>query len=93
MVKKVRPRRGRSGARVKLAIFVALILAAPIAFALEYPIGKPQLQAGMEIAAVYLQPVPMEPAGMMRGVAESDIHLEADFHAQHDNRNGFPDGA
>ncbi|MGH8849360.1 MAG: iron transporter [Casimicrobiaceae bacterium] len=93
MVKKARPRRGRSGSPVKLAIFVALILAAPIAFALEYPFGKPQLQAGMEIAAVYLQPVPMEPAGMMRGVAESDIHLEADIHAQHDNRNGFPDGA
>ncbi len=83
-------RRGQSGAGGAL---VALFLAAPAAFALEYPIGKPQLQAGMEIAAVYLQPVPMEPAGMMRGVAESDIHLEADIHAQHDNANGFPDGA
>jgi uncharacterized protein involved in high-affinity Fe2+ transport len=47
----------------------------------------------MEIAAVYLQPVPMEPAGMMKAVAESDIHLEADIHAQSDNHSGFPDGA
>jgi uncharacterized protein involved in high-affinity Fe2+ transport len=71
----------------------AASLAAPAAFALETPIGKPQIQSGMEIAAVYLQPVPMEPAGMMKSVAESDIHLEADIHAQSDNHNGFPDGA
>jgi len=72
---------------------LALLLAAPAAFALETPIGKPQVQAGMEIAAVYLQPVPMEPAEMMKAVAESDIHLEADIHAESDNHNGFPDGA
>jgi hypothetical protein len=70
-----------------------LALAAAPALALEYPIGKPQHQAGMEVAAVYLQPVPMEPAGMMRAVPESDIHLEADIHAQSDNANGFADGA
>ncbi len=67
-------------------------LAAVPALALETPIGKPQHQAGMEIAAVYLQPVPMEPAGMMRAVADSDIHLEADIRAQSDNANGFADG-
>ncbi len=76
-----------------LAAFLAASLATSAAFALETPIGKPQIQAGMEIAAVYLQPVPMEPAGMMKSVAESDIHLEADIHAQSDNHNGFPDGA
>jgi len=75
------------------AIALAAALACAPAFALETPIGKPQHQAGMEIAAVYLQPVPMEPAGMMRAVADSDIHLEADIHAQSDNANGFPDGA
>ena len=75
------------------AIAAAVAIAALPAFALEMPIGKPQKQAGMEIAAVYLQPVPMEPAGMMRAVADSDIHLEADIHAQNDNANGFPDGA
>jgi hypothetical protein len=74
------------------AAAVAALSAMP-AFALEMPIGKPQRQAGMEIAAVYLQPVPMEPAGMMRAVAESDIHLEADVRAQSDNANGFADGA
>jgi uncharacterized protein involved in high-affinity Fe2+ transport len=72
---------------------LALGLAAAPARALETPIGKPQRQAGMEIAAVYLQPVPMEPAGMMKSVAESDIHLEADIHAESDNKNGFADGA
>ena len=68
------------------------LLVANGALALETPIGKPQRQAGMEIAAVYLQPVSMEPAGMMRAAAESDIHLEADIHAQSDNANGFADG-
>jgi uncharacterized protein involved in high-affinity Fe2+ transport len=79
--------------RLLPAAAFAASLATSAALALETPIGKPQIQAGMEIAAVYLQPVPMEPAGMMKSVTESDIHLEADIHAQTDNRNGFPDGA
>src|SRR6185295_17999081 len=74
------------------AIVLGLVLAGPV-LALETPIGKPQKQAGMEIAAVYLQPVPMEPAGMMKAVADSDIHLEADIRAQGDNANGFAEGA
>ena len=41
------------------ALAFATTLAAP-AFALEYPIGTPQQKHGMEIAAVYLQPVEME---------------------------------
>jgi uncharacterized protein involved in high-affinity Fe2+ transport len=45
------------------------------ALALEYPIGEPQLLHGMEIAAVYLQPIEMEPAGMMLPAAEADVHL------------------
>ena len=85
----------RRAGRLRLwpAAALAASLAVPAAHALETPIGKPQIQAGIEVAAVYLQPVPMEPAGMMKSVAESDIHLEADIHAQGDNRNGFPDGA
>jgi periplasmic iron binding protein len=71
---------------------LALLAASTTAWALEVPIGKPQHQAGMEVAAVYLQPIPMEPDGMMRKVADSDIHLEADIHAQSDNANGFADG-
>ena len=76
------------------AVLVGLLvaLAAARASALETPIGKPQKQAGMEIAAVYLQPIAMDPPGMMKSVAESDIHLEADIRAQTDNANGFAEG-
>jgi hypothetical protein len=67
-------------------------MAAVAAHAAEYPIGKPQNQGGMEIGAVFLQPVTMEPEGMMRKVSESDIHLEADIHAIKNNPTGFPEG-
>lgn len=70
---------------------VAILFAAPLQ-AKEYPIGKPVIQGGMEIAAVYLQPVTMAPAGMMRKASESDIHLEADIHATEGNLNGFAVG-
>jgi uncharacterized protein involved in high-affinity Fe2+ transport len=63
------------------------------AAAVEYPIGTPQNLAGMEVAAVYLQPIEMEPEGMMRKAAESDVHLEADIHALSSNANGYPEGA
>jgi uncharacterized protein involved in high-affinity Fe2+ transport len=55
------------------------IAVAPAALALEYPIGAPQNLAGMEIAAVYLQPIDMEPEGHMRKAADSDVHIEADI--------------
>lgn len=73
-----------------------LILAATLtlhAGAVEYPIGTPHQRVGMEIAAVYLQPVTMEPDGMMRKAEESDIHLEADIKALANNPNGFEEGA
>lgn len=73
-------------------IALTAALASP-ALALEYPIGVPQNKAGMEIAAVYLQPVEMEPDGMMRKASESDIHIEADIHALANNPNGFEEGA
>ena len=63
------------------------------ALAAEYPIGDAQTLHGMEIAAVYLQPVEMEAKGMMRSASESDIHLEADIRATKDNKNGFPEGS
>ena len=78
------------------SLFAALVLSAALAapaLALEYPIGVPQQRAGMEIAAVYLQPIEMEPEGMMRKVSESDIHIEADIHALANNPNGFEEGA
>jgi uncharacterized protein involved in high-affinity Fe2+ transport len=71
----------------------SLLLFAPAASALEYPIGSPQNAAGMEIAAVYLQPIDMEPEGHMRKAADSDVHLEADIHALSTNVNGYPEGA
>jgi uncharacterized protein involved in high-affinity Fe2+ transport len=61
--------------------------------ALEYPIGTPRNVAGMEIAAVYLQAIDMEPAGHMRAAADSDVHVEADIHALDSNTNGFAEGA
>jgi hypothetical protein len=73
-------------------VFAALAAASLSAAALEYPIGVPQNIAGMEVAAVYLQPVEMEPEGQMRKAAESDLHLEADIHALDNNANGFPEG-
>ena len=54
-----------------LVLTGALALSLPV-LALEYPIGAPQNVAGMEVAAVYLQPVEMEPDGHMRKASESD---------------------
>jgi uncharacterized protein involved in high-affinity Fe2+ transport len=71
---------------------LSAILITP-ALALEYPIGVPQQKAGMEIAAVYLQPIEMEPAGMMNDAAKTDVHIEADIHAMANNPNGFEEGA
>lgn len=73
-----------------LALTLAFSMAG--ASAAEYPIGKQQIQAGMEIGAVYLQPIEMEPEGMMRKASDSDIHLEADIHAVQNNPNGFAQG-
>lgn len=69
-----------------------LALASGMAAAAEYPAGDPVMANGMEIGAVYLQPIEMEPAGMMKPAAETDIHLEADIHATKDNANGFAEG-
>ncbi|GAB7129006.1 iron transporter [Silvimonas sp. JCM 19000] len=75
-----------------LASAVAAVCLSAPSFAAEYPIGKPLLKGGMEIGAVYLQPIKMEPEGMMRKAEESDIHLEADIHALKNNPNGFAEG-
>jgi periplasmic iron binding protein len=71
--------------------FGASLCAAP-AFAKEYPIGKPQEKSGMELAAVYLQPIEMEPPDVMRAAKDSDVHLEADIKAAKKNPNGFAQG-
>ncbi|WP_144142558.1 iron transporter [Paraburkholderia sp. BCC1884] len=67
-------------------------VAALSATAAEYPIGKQQIHGGMEINAVYLQPITMEPEGMMRKASDSDVHLEADIHAVKNNPTGFAEG-
>ncbi|MBX9741461.1 MAG: iron transporter [Beijerinckiaceae bacterium] len=77
---------------ILLAGIAFCALTTSVAVAKEYPIGKPRIENGMEIAAVYLQPVEMAPAGMMRDARESDVHLEADIKAAGDNRNGFAEG-
>ncbi|GAA3892894.1 iron transporter [Halomonas cibimaris] len=73
---------------------IALPLAAfaTQALALEYPVGEPHQKNGMEIAAVYLQPVTMAPAGK-RAAENADVHLEADISALPENPYGFAPGA
>ncbi|MGI4814256.1 MAG: iron transporter [Janthinobacterium lividum] len=71
---------------------VAALGMAVAASAAETPLGKQQIQGGMEIGAVYLQPITMEPEGMMRKAADSDVHLETDIHAVKNNPTGFAEG-
>lgn len=68
-----------------------LLTTATTALALEYPIGEPQTRNGLEIAAVYLQPVVMEPV-MGLSHQQADVHLEADIKALEDNPNGLVAG-
>lgn len=78
--------------RAGRALALAAALATLPAWALEFPIGTPQLRHGLEVAAVYLQAIDMEPEGHMRKASEADIHLEADIHALAGNPNGFGEG-
>lgn len=55
----------------------------------EFPIGDDQETNGMKIAAVYFQPVPMDPEGMGLAADKADIHIEADISATADNKLGF----
>lgn len=79
---------------VSAAAFGAALLASvavTAARAAEFPIGEPVEKNGMEIGAVYLQPVIMEP--MMPGMKmETDVHIEADIRALPGNGNGFGPG-
>ncbi len=75
-----------------LSSVLALSLASSVAFAGEQAIGEPIEQNGMEIAAVYLQPIDMEPKGIDLAPSLADIHLEADIHAIKGNAQGFGEG-
>jgi periplasmic iron binding protein len=77
---------------VATVTFAALLSYGALAAAKEYPIGKPKMIGGMEVAAVYLQPIEMDPPGMMRDAKDSDVHLEADIKAAKDNKNGYAQG-
>ena len=76
----------------RLLPLLSLLALSPLSQAAEYPIVSPQNRIGMEIAAVYLQPVLKEPDGMMTKPELSDIHIEADIHALDNNPNGFAEG-
>ena len=74
-----------------LAACALAFSAATAAHAAEIEIGKPVTINGMEVGAVYLQPVVMAP--MLVGMdAPADVHLEADIHAAKGNPNGFGPG-
>lgn len=54
--------------------------------------GNSATGMGGDGGQVYLQPIEMEPEGMMRPAKDSDVHLEADIKAAKDNTNGFAEG-
>jgi hypothetical protein len=58
----------------------------------EYPAGEEKVINHMKIAAVYLEPIDMEPRGIDLPASQADIHLEADIHATRGNPNGFGAG-
>jgi periplasmic iron binding protein len=79
--------------KIALSSLMAAVLpmiAATSAIADDVEIGVVE-QNGMEIIAVYIQPVTMEPM-LPGGMQLSDIHLEADIRALKDNKNGFAEG-
>jgi len=79
-------------ARVSRLLVAAAVSVALPAMAAEYPIGKQHIEGGMELGTVYLQPITMDPEGMMRKASDSDIHLETDIHAVKNNPTGFAEG-
>lgn len=78
-----------------LAGLMSAVLAVP-AFAAEefkeYPIGEAATVGTLEVGAVYLAPIDMDPHGMDLPASQADIHLEADIHTLEGNPNGFGAG-
>jgi uncharacterized protein involved in high-affinity Fe2+ transport len=78
--------------RLTGAVALSACIMTSQSFAKEYPIGEAQEKGGLEVAAVYLQPIEMDPPGMMRDAKDSDVHLEADIKAAKGNENGYAEG-
>ncbi|MCW2309578.1 iron transporter [Rhodobium gokarnense] len=74
------------------AIGLSLPLAANAEEFKEFPIGEALELNTLEVAAVYLKPIDMEPRGIDLPASQADIHLEADIHAMKGNANGFGAG-
>lgn len=62
------------------------------ALAADFPAGPVISQHGMKIAGVYIQPVAMAPQMPEQDPQVTDIHLEADIHAEKNNPQGFKKG-
>ncbi len=80
---------------MRLPLFSLLfgsLLVSSAASAKEVPLGPEQDKDGMTMGAVYLQPIEMEPEGLMTPAKDSDVHLEIDVKAAKDNKNGFAQG-
>ncbi|HET7588487.1 MAG TPA: iron transporter [Gammaproteobacteria bacterium] len=76
-----------------MAAVLGLLLATPL-FAAEHRIGgEPILKNGLIVSAVYLQPVHMAPMLPGMDAGATDVHLEADIHADRDNPQGLSPGA
>lgn len=80
--------------KLLLAGALAAILPMTPTQAKETSLGKPVVKDHMIINAVYLQPVGMSPMipGRESDPAHSDVHLEADIHADKDEPHGFQPG-
>lgn len=74
--------------RHKLSLATLTLLLSSFTYAAETPIGQAVEKNGMQIGAVYLQAVMMDPE-MPHQAGPADIHLEADIHAVKGNQNGF----
>lgn len=75
--------------KIRSLFITAIILASSTAAnSADVQIGEEAHKNGMNIAAVYIQPVMMEP-DHGASYKEANIHLEADIHATENNPNGF----
>ena len=82
----------KSSKRTHLSLLTAVVLASSATvMAGEVHIGEAYELNGMEVAAVYLQPIKMQP--MLPGMMDAkDVHLEADIHALKGNKHGYSEG-